>query len=86
MLFIKGTPDAPQCGFTSRLIDLMAKYKDITYGFFNIIQDPDVREGLKAYSKWPTYPQVYVKGELVGGIDILKELDEEGELEDVLTK
>ena len=56
MLFIKGTPNAPQCGFTGRLIELFAKYKDVTYGYFNILQDAEVREGLKAYSNWPTYP------------------------------
>lgn len=66
------------------MIELMAKYRDVTYGTFDILEDNEVREGLKAYSNWPTYPQVYIKGELIGGIDILKELDEEGELADVL--
>jgi len=84
MLFIKGSPDAPKCGFTRKLIELLAKYRDVTYGTFDILQDNEVREGLKTYSNWPTYPQVYIKGELIGGIDILKELEEEGELADVL--
>jgi len=56
MLFIKGTPDAPKCGFTRKLIELLAKYPDISYGTFDILGDNEVREGLKAYSKWPTYP------------------------------
>ena len=60
---------------------LLAKYPDIKYGSFDITKDNDVREGLKKFSNWPTYPQLYVKGTLIGGIDILTELDESGELE-----
>lgn len=85
MLFIKGTKEAPQCGFTKRLIDLLAKYPDCTYGTFNILADEEVCDGLPTYSNWPTYPQIYVNGELIGGIDILTELHEEGELGEILT-
>lgn len=56
MLFIKGSPDAPKCGFTRKLIELLAKYRDVNYGTFDILQDNEVREGLKTYSNWPTYP------------------------------
>ena len=56
MIFIKGKPSAPQCGFTGRLINLLNKYSDVSYGYFNIVSDAEVREGLKAYSNWPTYP------------------------------
>eukprot|EP01125_Pyxidicula_operculata_P000260 TRINITY_DN10339_c0_g1_i1.p1 TRINITY_DN10339_c0_g1~~TRINITY_DN10339_c0_g1_i1.p1 ORF type:complete len:223 (+),score=42.90 TRINITY_DN10339_c0_g1_i1:53-721(+) len=79
MAFIKGTPSAPQCGFSSKFVTIL-KDNGIQFGSFNILSDPDVRQGLKTYSNWPTYPQLYVNGELVGGLDILKELADEGEL------
>ena len=79
MLFMKGTPDAPQCGFSSKIVDLLKKNK-IPFSAFNILSDNDVRNGLKDFSNWKTYPQLYVNGELVGGLDIVKEMDEEGEL------
>jgi len=79
MLFMKGTPDAPQCGFSSKMCDLL-KTSKIPFSAFNILSDNDVRQGLKEFSNWKTYPQLYVKGELVGGLDIVKELHEEGEL------
>ncbi|KAF2147685.1 glutaredoxin-related protein [Myriangium duriaei CBS 260.36] len=72
MLFMKGTPSAPQCGFSRQTV-AMLREKGIRYGFFNILADDDVRQGLKEFSEWPTFPQVYVGGELVGGLDILKE-------------
>ncbi|KAK5174442.1 glutaredoxin [Saxophila tyrrhenica] len=72
MLFMKGTPSAPQCGFSRQTVALLRE-KGVRYGFFNILADDDVRQGLKAFSDWPTFPQVYVGGELVGGLDILKE-------------
>lgn len=85
MVFMKGTPQEPECGFSSQLIDIMSQY-NYEYGFFNIFTDEEVRQGLKEYSKWPTYPQVYVKGSLIGGLDIIKELHQEQELEDELKK
>ncbi|TKX22425.1 monothiol glutaredoxin-like protein [Elsinoe australis] len=72
MLFMKGTPSAPQCGFSRQTVSMLRE-RGIRYGFFNILADDDVRQGLKEYSEWPTFPQVYVGGELIGGLDILKE-------------
>ncbi|KAK3724913.1 glutaredoxin [Vermiconidia calcicola] len=72
MLFMKGTPSAPQCGFSRQTVSIL-RDKGVRYGFFNILADDEVRQGLKEYSDWPTFPQVYVGGELVGGLDILKE-------------
>ena len=88
MLFMKGNPDNPQCGFSKRMVALLKKYVGSvipSYGHFDIYLDEEIREGVKKYSNWPTYPQLYVNGELIGGIDICDELDEEGELEDALT-
>ncbi|ORY97443.1 thioredoxin-like protein [Syncephalastrum racemosum] len=83
MTFIKGTPQQPRCGFTRQLVDLLAEQK-IKYSSFNILVDEDVRQGLKEYSKWPTYPQMYVNGELIGGLDIVKELISSGELDEMI--
>ena len=84
ILFMKGSPDNPQCGFSRKIVDVLAKYDGLKYQHFNIFEDSELREALKVYSKWPTYPQLYVKGKLIGGIDVVQELDEEGELEDAL--
>jgi len=70
MLFMKGTPSAPQCGFSRQTVSLLRE-KGVRYGFFNILADDEVRQGLKEFSEWPTFPQVYVGGELVGGLDIV---------------
>lgn len=72
MLFMKGTPSAPQCGFSRQLVALLRE-KSVKYGFFNILADDDVRQGLKEYADWPTFPQLWVDGDLVGGLDIVKE-------------
>ncbi|RPB07701.1 glutaredoxin [Morchella conica CCBAS932] len=72
MLFMKGTPAAPQCGFSRTLVGLLRE-KGVRYGFFNILADDEVRQGLKVFSDWPTYPQLYLEGSLVGGLDIVKE-------------
>lgn len=72
MLFMKGTPSAPQCGFSRQTVALLRE-KGVKYGFFNILADDEVRQGLKTFSDWPTFPQLYVEGELVGGLDIVKE-------------
>ncbi|KAL8730600.1 MAG: hypothetical protein Q9166_003913 [cf. Caloplaca sp. 2 TL-2023] len=72
MLFMKGTPSAPQCGF-SRTIVGMLREKGVRYGFFNILADEEVRSGMKTFSDWPTFPQLYAGGEFVGGLDIVKE-------------
>lgn len=70
MLFMKGTPSAPQCGFSRQTVALLRE-RSIRYGFFNILADDEVRQGLKEYSEWPTFPQLYADGELVGGLDIV---------------
>ena len=70
MLFMKGTPSAPQCGFSRQTVALLRE-KHVRYGFFNILADDEVRQGLKEYSDWPTFPQLYAGGELVGGLDIV---------------
>lgn len=70
MLFMKGSPKEPACGFSQKIVNLFASFPDLDYGYFDIFSDSVVREGLKKYSNWPTYPQVYVEGELIGGIDI----------------
>jgi len=79
MIFIKGNPGQPKCGF-SRVIMEILNETGIEYGHFDILSDEEVRQGLKTYSNWQTYPQVYVKGELIGGLDIIKELKESGDL------
>jgi monothiol glutaredoxin len=85
VLFMKGTPDFPQCGFSAQtaaaLKALNAKYRHV-----NIFEEPELREALKAYSQWPTYPQLYVKGELVGGCDIVTEMYRSGELRTLLAQ
>lgn len=72
MLFMKGTPSAPQCGFSRQLVGELRK-NSVRYGFFNILADDEVRQGLKEFADWPTFPQLWVNGELVGGLDIVKE-------------
>ncbi|KAM0253936.1 hypothetical protein ACHAQJ_007059 [Trichoderma viride] len=72
MLFMKGTPSSPQCGFSRQLVGIL-RDNAVKYGFFNILADDDVRQGLKEYAEWPTFPQLWVDGELVGGLDIVKE-------------
>jgi len=73
MVFMKGDRNTPRCGFSKQLIGILNETK-IPYETFDILTDEEVRQGLKTYSDWPTYPQVYVKGELIGGLDIIKEL------------
>lgn len=70
MLFMKGTPGEPQCGFSRQLVAILREH-GVKYGFFNILADDEVRQGLKEYADWPTYPQLWMKGELVGGLDIV---------------
>jgi Grx4 family monothiol glutaredoxin len=79
MLFMKGTPSAPQCGFSRQTVSLLRE-KGVRYGFFNILADDEVRQGLKEFADWPTFPQVWVDGELVGGLDIVSKsnVDEMG--------
>ncbi len=79
-LFMKGTPIFPQCGFSS-VVSQVLQHVGVKFESFNVLEDMDVREGIKAYSDWPTIPQLYVKGEFVGGCDIIKEMFESGELQ-----
>ncbi|CAM9129107.1 unnamed protein product [Laminaria digitata] len=79
VLFMKGTPDAPQCGFSRTAIGLL-RDEGVDFGTFDILEDQEVRQGLKKFSNWPTYPQLYAQGELLGGLDIMKEMNEAGEL------
>ena len=81
VLFMKGTPTFPHCGFSSVVVQVL-DYLGVEYVSTNVLEDAAVREGIKAYSQWPTIPQLYVKGEFVGGCDIVKEMFESGELRD----
>lgn len=84
MIFMKGDPKMPRCGFSRQLMELLSNHNITNFDTFDILQDEDVRQGLKELSDWPTYPQIYVKGEFVGGLDILKQLAEQGELASTL--
>lgn len=85
MLFMKGNPSMPQCGFSAAVVSVL---KDVgaPFGSYNILSDPELREGLKEYSSWPTYPQLYVDGKLIGGADIVRDLHAKGELAKLLAK
>ena len=79
-LFMKGSPEAPQCGFSGQTIFVLNQYPT-AFASFNVLEDYEVREGIKAFSNWPTIPQLYVKGKFVGGCDIITEMHRKGELE-----
>lgn len=83
LLYMKGTPDFPQCGFSGQTVAAL-KAVGKPFAFVNIYEDEEIRQGLKAYSNWPTFPQLYVKGELVGGSDIVVEMYHSGELKKLL--
>ena len=83
VLYMKGTPDFPQCGFSAQAVAALRACK-ADFQHVNIFEDPEVREALKTYSNWPTFPQLYVSGELVGGCDIVTEMYESGELSEAL--
>ena len=78
-LFMKGTPDAPQCGFSMAVVNLL-KHLNINFKGINVLENENLRQGIKNFSDWPTIPQLYVKSEFVGGCDIVKEMFENGEL------
>ena len=82
-LFMKGTPDSPQCGF-SMAVSNMLKILEVNFKGVNVLEDQSLREGIKIYSEWPTIPQLYIKKEFVGGCDIIKEMYENGELAKLL--
>jgi monothiol glutaredoxin len=79
MLFMKGTKQFPACGFSNAVVQILGK-EGVPFETFNILADPEVRQGLKEYSSWPTFPQLYVDGKFVGGCDIVTELHQSGEL------
>jgi monothiol glutaredoxin len=83
VLFMKGTALFPQCGFSSRAVAIL-DHLGVEYQTVDVLQDPDVRQGIKEYSDWPTIPQLYVKGEFVGGSDIMMEMFESGELKELV--
>ena len=84
-LFMKGTPDAPQCGFSMAVSNVL-KHLNVNFNSVNVLEDENMRQGIKDYSDWPTIPQLYVKGEFIGGCDIVKEMFEKGELKKILTE
>jgi monothiol glutaredoxin len=84
VLFMKGTPDAPQCGFSSKVSQILG-FVGVPYTGVNVLESEDLRQGIKAFSDWPTIPQLYVKGEFVGGCDIVIEMTLSGELDQVFT-
>lgn len=83
VLFMKGVPAAPQCGFSAAVVQVLAQV-GVPYRAVDVLQDPGVREGIKAFSNWPTIPQLYIKGEFVGGCDIIREMFQAGELNAML--
>ena len=82
-VFMKGTPVFPQCGFSARVVQILSHLK-VPFKGVNVLEDMEIREGIKAYSNWPTIPQVYVNGEFVGGCDIVSEMFQEGELQKLM--
>ncbi len=85
VLFMKGTPLFPQCGFSSRAIAIL-DHLGVEYASVDVLQDMEIRQGIKSFSDWPTIPQLYVKGEFVGGSDIMMEMYEAGELQQLMTE
>ena len=85
VLFMKGTPDFPQCGFSAQTVAAL-RAVGANFRYVNIFEEPEIREALKRFSNWPTYPQLYVKGELIGGCDITLEMLKSGELRKLLTE
>ena len=83
LLFMKGTPVFPQCGFSAAVVQVLS-HLQVKFNSVNVLEDMDIREGIKHYSDWPTIPQLYVKGEFVGGCDIIREMFETGELSSFL--
>jgi monothiol glutaredoxin len=84
-LFMKGVPEAPQCGFSMAVSNIL-KHLNVKFKGINVLEDENIRQGIKEYSDWPTIPQLYVKGEFVGGCDIVKEMFENGELKNLFVE
>ena len=86
VLYMKGTPQFPQCGFSATVAEVLKRCNVGEYASYNVLQDPDLRQGIKDFSNWPTVPQLYVDGEFVGGCDIVREMYQTGELQQLLAK
>ncbi len=86
VLYMKGTPQFPQCGFSATATEILKRCGVEQYASFNVLQDDNLRQGIKEYSNWPTIPQLYVDGEFVGGCDIMREMYQSGELQKLLSK
>lgn len=85
VLFMKGSPDAPRCGFSRRMVNLLAE-QEVSYSHFDILSDDSVRQGLKTLNNWPTFPQLIINGDFVGGLDIVQEMIENGEFKELLVQ
>ncbi len=85
VLFMKGTPMFPQCGFSAAVVQVLSN-EGVKFKGIDVLMDPEIREGIKAFSSWPTIPQLYIKGEFVGGCDIIREMGESGELKEAFAK
>jgi monothiol glutaredoxin len=85
VLFMKGTPQFPMCGFSSQMVQIL-NYLGVSYKGVNVLEDEGIRQGIKEYSNWPTIPQLYVKGEFIGGCDIAREMFQAGELQQLFTE
>ncbi|KAJ2965462.1 hypothetical protein NUW54_g14111 [Trametes sanguinea] len=83
VLFMKGSPDQPRCGFSRRIVDLL-RSQGVEFSSFDILSDESVRQGLKVLNNWPTFPQLIINGEFVGGLDVVKEMVDNGELKEML--
>ncbi|HXG31030.1 MAG TPA: Grx4 family monothiol glutaredoxin [Thermodesulfobacteriota bacterium] len=83
LLYMKGTREMPQCGFSARVVEILNSY-EVPYETVDVLSDPELRQALKEYSNWPTFPQLYVNGKLIGGCDICVEMDKNGELEPII--
>jgi len=83
MLYMKGTPQFPQCGFSSRVVQIL-NHMGLKFASANVLEDPALRDGIKAFSNWPTVPQLYIGGEFVGGCDIVTEMFQSGELQELV--
>lgn len=84
VLYMKGTPDFPQCGFSSKVVQVLRQCGVEDFKSINVLEDPTIRQGIKDFANWPTIPQLYVKGEFIGGCDIVSEMHAKGELEKLL--
>ena len=85
VLYMKGTPQAPQCGFSGATVQILKACGVQNFTAVNVLADPEIRDGIKAYSNWPTVPQLYIKGEFAGGADIVREMYQQGELQKLIS-